>query len=112
MGVLPVLPHPAANVKTTIELSDELLRRAKQAALDRGVTLKAVVEEALERHLGVAAEPVRPFRMVTFGGQPADGSAPAFAALRSGRADPHGLDQPARLRRRLGVVPGPASTAK
>jgi hypothetical protein len=99
-------------MKTTIELSDELLRRAKQAALDRGITLKAVLEEALARHLGVAAEPVRPFRMVTFGGQPTDDSARAFSAMRTGRTDPYGLDDRARLRRRLGVVPGPGRVAK
>jgi len=90
-------------MKTTIELSADLLRRAKQAALDRGTTLKAVIEEALSRHLGTGAEPVRPFRMVTFGGKPSEHSRKAFAAIQAGRIDPYGLDDPVRLRRRLGL---------
>ena len=40
--------------KTTIEISDDLLRRAKQAALERDTTLRAIVEEALTRALGPA----------------------------------------------------------
>ena len=41
-------------MKTTIELSDDLLRRAKRAALERDTTLRAIVEEALARALGPA----------------------------------------------------------
>lgn len=52
-------------MKTTLDLDDELLRRAKQAALDRDTTLRAIVEEALERALGPAAAPV-PIRTVVW----------------------------------------------
>jgi hypothetical protein len=36
------------DVKTTLNLDDELLRQAKRVALERGVTLTQVVREALE----------------------------------------------------------------
>jgi hypothetical protein len=36
------------SVKTTLNLDDELLRQAKRVALERGVTLTQVVQEALE----------------------------------------------------------------
>jgi hypothetical protein len=39
-------------MKTTIDISDDLLRRAKQAALERNTTLRAIIEAALERALG------------------------------------------------------------
>lgn len=54
-------------VKTTIDISDHLLRRAKQAALERGTTLRAVIEEALQRALGPAVTEVGPLRTVTWG---------------------------------------------
>jgi predicted transcriptional regulator len=38
-------------VKTTIELSDGLLERAKQYAAQRNLSLRAVVETALRQHL-------------------------------------------------------------
>ena len=34
-------------MRTTVVIDDELLRQAKQEALDRGVTLSKVIEEAL-----------------------------------------------------------------
>jgi hypothetical protein len=52
-------------MKTTLDIDDDLLRRAKQAALDRDTTLRAIVEEALERALGPAAAPV-PIRTVVW----------------------------------------------
>lgn len=39
-------------MKTTIELPDKLLVKAKKAALERGITLKALLIEALEKTLG------------------------------------------------------------
>jgi hypothetical protein len=56
-------------MKTTIELSDALLRRSRKVARQEGATLRALVEEGLrlalrarERRTGV------PFRLKTFRG--------------------------------------------
>jgi len=38
-------------MRTTLEISDELLRRAKRRAADESTTLRQVVEDALRRHL-------------------------------------------------------------
>lgn len=54
-------------MKTTIDISDDLLQRAKLAALERGTTLRTVVEEALERALGPAVAEAVPLRTVTWG---------------------------------------------
>ena len=56
-------------MRTTIRLDDELLTRAKRAALERGTTLTAVIEDALRRALAPAGDGGRePFRMITFRG--------------------------------------------
>jgi hypothetical protein len=39
-------------MRTTFDLNDELLRRAKRAAAAEGTSVKAVVERALRAHLG------------------------------------------------------------
>jgi hypothetical protein len=52
-------------MKTTIDIADPLLGRAKRLAAARGVTLKAVVEEALRDALDVERPPRRPFRLRT-----------------------------------------------
>lgn len=49
-------------MKTTIEVSDELLLRAKQHAKRTGRTLRAVVEEGLRLTLSPARRPA-PFRL-------------------------------------------------
>ncbi len=54
-------------MKTTIEIADELLLRAKQEALARNTTLRAIVEEALQRALGPASESVPALRTITWG---------------------------------------------
>ena len=38
-------------MRTTIEVTDPLLREAKKVALERNTTLRAIVESALEREL-------------------------------------------------------------
>ncbi|HVL59735.1 MAG TPA: type II toxin-antitoxin system VapB family antitoxin [Burkholderiaceae bacterium] len=53
-------------MKTTLEIDDDLLRRAKQAALERGTTLRAVVEEALSRALRAAPDHPIPLRTITW----------------------------------------------
>jgi len=40
-----------SHVKTTIELPDELLARAKSVAAERRTTLKSMIEHALRREL-------------------------------------------------------------
>jgi hypothetical protein len=47
-------------VKTTIEINDALLRQAKQVALDRKLSLKAVVEAALRQFLNQSGAPHAP----------------------------------------------------
>jgi len=42
-------------VRTTVRLDEDLLRRAKRAALERGTTLTAVIEDALRRALSPEA---------------------------------------------------------
>ena len=41
-----------AACRTTLEISDELLRRAKRRAADEATTLRQVVEDTLRRYLG------------------------------------------------------------
>jgi len=56
-------------MKTTIELSDELLRRTRKVARQEGATLRALVEEGLR--LALRAREPRPrgrFRLKTFRG--------------------------------------------
>jgi len=59
------------HMKTTIEISDALLRRAKALAARRSTTLRAVLEaalrESLERETPVTQ--VRPVQTHTFGGR-------------------------------------------
>lgn len=64
-------------MKTTIELPDELLDRARHLARQEGTTLRAVLEEGLHRALR-ARQPGRrsePFRIQPFDG---DGLTPEF----------------------------------
>lgn len=46
-------------MKTTLNLDDELLRKAKRQAAARGTTLTAVVEEGLRTVTSTPPEPVR-----------------------------------------------------
>ena len=43
-------------MRTTLDLPDELLKKAKVAAIERGTTLREVVSAALGRELGVEPE--------------------------------------------------------
>ena len=53
-----------AHMKTTIEVSDHLLREAKEAASRQGTTLRAVVEAALRGYLEAqASQPRLAFRL-------------------------------------------------
>lgn len=48
---VPISMGAAAQMKTTIELPDELLMLAKRRALERGTTLKALIEAGLQHAL-------------------------------------------------------------
>lgn len=97
-------------VKTTIEISDDLLLRAKQAALARNTTLRAIVEEALQHALGPAGESVPPLRTVTWGsaGRGSRGldAKTVRAALAREREGPQDDEY---WRRRFGFVPAGAA---
>lgn len=58
-------------MRTTISLDDELLRRAKLEAADRGTTLSGVIADALRSDLERVQPHQRcePFAMVTFFGE-------------------------------------------
>jgi len=59
------------HMKTTIEISDALLRRAKQLAARKNTTLRAILEEALRQTFERegAAKSARPVRTHTFRGK-------------------------------------------
>ena len=49
-------------MKTTIDIADELLNRAKRQAQRENRTLREVIEEALRKQLSASA-PAEPFRL-------------------------------------------------
>ncbi|HZO50506.1 MAG TPA: CopG family transcriptional regulator [Gaiellaceae bacterium] len=55
-------------MRTTIRLDDDLLTRAKRAAVERGTTLTAVIEDALRRALAPAARAKARQELPTFRG--------------------------------------------
>lgn len=57
-------------MKTTLEIDDALLKRAKARALAQGTTLRAVVEEALQRSLGLGTTVRSPLKLTTWPAQP------------------------------------------
>ena len=57
-------------MRTTIDIHDPLLERAKQFAARRGKSLADIVNDALTEQLGREEQPmpvVQPFRLLTFG---------------------------------------------
>ena len=58
-------------MKTTVEIDDVLLQRAKQVAAERRQTLKSVLEAALSQYLEEAAVAQKSFKLrkCTFGGR-------------------------------------------
>ena len=51
-------------MKTTVEIEDALLKRAKQLALERNVSLKALLETALRQFVEQAqTQPHPPFKL-------------------------------------------------
>jgi len=57
-----------SHMKTTIDIADPILRKAKRVAGEEGVTLRELAEEGLEMALQKrASRKAREFRLVTFG---------------------------------------------
>lgn len=50
-------------MKTTIDIQDHLLIRAKAHAKETGRSLRSVVEEGLRMALDASSEPERPYRL-------------------------------------------------
>jgi len=50
-------------MRTTLDLDDALLRKAKRKAADEGITLTAVIEAALGQYLAPARRSGEPFRL-------------------------------------------------
>ncbi|NER49255.1 MAG: type II toxin-antitoxin system VapB family antitoxin [Symploca sp. SIO1A3] len=50
-------------MKTTIEIDDALLLRAKQLAAERQQTLKSIMEAALRQFLDANTKPQTPFKL-------------------------------------------------
>lgn len=50
-------------MRTTLDLEDGLLRRARRKAAEEGRTLTGLIEDALRALLGRPARPRRPFRL-------------------------------------------------
>jgi hypothetical protein len=50
-------------MKTTLDLDDELLDRARQLAAQRGTTLRALIEDSLRARLHLRPAPAGRFRL-------------------------------------------------
>jgi hypothetical protein len=50
-------------MRSTVDLPDELFRRAKRRAADDGVTFRAVLETALRRYLDGVESPRKRYRL-------------------------------------------------
>lgn len=74
----------AAHMKTTIDIADDLLLRAKRVAEKENTTLKSITEDglrlALQRRRAKDAKPIRP-HVVTGKGTPPDLSWPNLREL-------------------------------
>ena len=67
-------------MKTTIELSDELIRQVRRVAQQEGASLRALVEEGLQRSLEARRQAVRrPLDFPVYGGSGPDARVPGRA---------------------------------
>jgi hypothetical protein len=55
-------------MRTTLDLDDALMRRAKKLAAERGTSLTALIEESLRERLARPARPARRKKLHTFRG--------------------------------------------
>ena len=91
-------------MKTTIELSDALFQRAKRVALERGMTLRALFEEALERIVGGTLDRATPLETITFGD-----ALDRLPDIDFGRYANPDTDDPAYVAKRLGLESAPSA---
>ncbi len=56
-----------SRMRTTLILDDGLLRQAKRRAVERNLTVSAVVNEALRESLSRTVPEAPPFKMITYG---------------------------------------------
>jgi len=56
-------------MRTTVNIHDELLETAKRQARERGLTLGALIEAAIQRELAVHDEPVERIPIPVFDGK-------------------------------------------
>lgn len=70
-------------MRTTLDLPDALLRRAKIAAVERGTTLRELVSAALSKELGLPPEGPSAQRRATF---------PIFGSVSPGSLNLSGAD--------------------
>lgn len=54
-------------MRTTLDLNDQLVRRAKKLAAERGTTLTSLIEDALREKLARKAPPTRRRKLHSFG---------------------------------------------
>lgn len=57
-------------MRTTVDLNDELFRRAKRQAAEEGLTLRELIEDAVRTRLSAMRAAPRPYklRLKTYGG--------------------------------------------
>jgi Bacterial antitoxin of type II TA system, VapB len=91
-------------MKTTIELSDALFQRAKRVALERGTTLRALIEEALERVVGGTLDRATPLETITFGD-----TLERLPDIHFGHYANPDTDDPAYVAKRLGLDSSPST---
>jgi hypothetical protein len=98
-------------MKTTLDLNDELLKAAKQRALDTGNTLRQIVETALAQHLKLHKVASQPIKTVVYGGATnlsgVSGEVIARTSEYSDKMgkDSHDLESTAYWEKRFGFIP-------
>jgi hypothetical protein len=65
---MTVSPIWVTRIKTTIELPDELLEQVRRVARSEGATLRALVEEGLQRSLEARRRRARHLDFPSYGG--------------------------------------------
>ena len=59
--------HMIIRMRTTLVLDDELLRRVKRRAVERGLSVSDIVNESLRESLDRPVPAALPFSMITYG---------------------------------------------